>query len=110
MVLTVIALPAYCLATEGFNGTIYFRNEDSVAFDHIGNQDYVYRTKIEGKFGAKEVEYRFHEFKEIVFADKNNRYGGLSSSGPHDPGSITYTYNDTIDQQCMYLIRSLVKY
>jgi len=106
---------------EGFSGTIYFRNGESVFFDHIGDTVRIYKTEIDGKFGAKTVKYRFEDFKEVIFADKNCSYNGVYSNNPTSEGTIivinrqgerftltncevevgglsrvTYTYNDPI--------------
>ncbi|MDQ1351150.1 MAG: hypothetical protein QG657_1452 [Acidobacteriota bacterium] len=99
---------------EGFKGTIFFRNGDSVEFDHVGDLKGVQEAKIYGKLGSQEVYYLLKDLKQIVFSDPDKTYYDLkgtlilinkqgerftiSESSFYAPsgGGIKYVYQDPV--------------
>lgn len=98
---------------EGFKGTIFFRNGDSVEFDHVGDLNRVQEAKIYGKLGSQVVNYLLNDLKQIVFSNPEEYYQRngtviiinkqgerftISESSFYAPngGGINYVYQDPV--------------
>ena len=112
--LLLLAATIHAYGQEGFKGTIFFRNGDSVEFDHVGNLKEVGEAGINGKLGSQQVQYLLKDLKQIVFSDPDKSYysrdGTLiiinkqgerftileSSFYAFQRGSIQYVYQDPV--------------
>jgi len=118
VLVTFLLCPVTAFAQEGFSGTIYFRDGDAVAFEHMGNLDGIYETQIYGYLGSQKVTYEFSDLSEIVFSDQKCGYQEMgpgtlvvvSRSGERftltdcvvkvkNSGSLYYVYNDPVTKE-----------